>query len=265
MLDNTVGGNDTIEGGSENDLVVGDGHFMRGSSHGSDYLYGGDDDDRVIGDGFEMYDDAAGGSDHIYGGDGLDTLWGDATHHNNSRGGNDWLWGGKDADMIFGDATGGDATASGGDDKLWGGGNDVLYGDFMPSFGCIRELRRPGGKDLLDGGTDNDLLWGGGGNDTFAFGQSSGVDWIFDFTNSAGEQDRIDVSAYGISSFSDLTIHDDTVGHSWFNFGTSVKAAVIELSPSDQIIVVGIDKQHNRRPTSSFGSSHPQPDCGQLE
>jgi Ca2+-binding RTX toxin-like protein len=214
-------------------------HQSRG---GSDTVYGGDEGDRVIGDGYEMHGSSTGGSDQIYGGAGNDALWGDATSlSDDSVGGNDELWGGDDYDIIYGDAALGASTAKGGGDKLHGeGGNDELYGDFAASFGNTHPAGADG-HDWLDGGTGNDILCGGGGNDVFAFGQFSGVDWIFDFKNSGGEQDMIDVSAYGISSFNALTINDDTKVHP--HDGQPTQVAIIELSPLDQIIVAGVNAQ----------------------
>jgi hypothetical protein len=66
------------------------------------------------------------------------------------------------------------------------------------------------------------------------------VDWIYDFKNSGGEQDRIDVSAYGITSINDLTINDDFLSDP---NGFAYEVAIIELSPFDQIIVAGVQAQ----------------------
>jgi serralysin len=188
-----------------------------------------------------MHGSSTGGSDQIYGGAGNDALWGDATSlSDDSVGGNDELWGGDDFDFIYGDAAFGASTAKGGGDKLHGdGGNDRLCGDFA-SFGNIRPAGADG-HDWLDGGTGNDILFGGGGNDTFVFGQFSDVDWILDFKNSGGEQDTIDVSAYGISSFNALTINNDIKDHP--DIGQPTQVAIIELSPLDQIIVAGVNAQ----------------------
>jgi serralysin len=242
-------------GGSGIDEVFGDAHTMHGNSRGgSDYVYGDDNADVVAGDGWDMVDASIGGSDWVYGGGGSDRLWGDAiAMFNNSRGGNDELWGGNNGDRIYGDGLTGDSTSKGGDDKLYGEeGDDELYGDFGVNFGHRSHLG-PDGNDRLDGGMGNDVLVGGGGNDTFVFEQyytgpstaplGSGVDWIFDFKNGGGEQDKIDLSAYGISSFNDLTIRDDNVAHYLFDNGATHPAAIIELTPFDSITVLGVNAQ----------------------
>ncbi|MDD3608545.1 MAG: putative Ig domain-containing protein, partial [Halothiobacillaceae bacterium] len=69
-------------------------------------------------------------------------------------------------------------SSSVGDDWLDGGeGNDTLYAS--------------DGADILDGGQGNDTLNGGSGNDTYLFGQGYGQDTIWDYDQSAGNHDRI--------------------------------------------------------------------------
>jgi len=48
----------------------------------------------------------------------------------------------------------------------------------------------------------NDTLTGGTGRDTFVFGLDSGLDTVTDFTDT---KDMIDLTALGLSGFSDLT------------------------------------------------------------
>ena len=208
-------------------------------------MYGGDENDYVIGDGYEMRGSSKGGSDQVHGGAGEDYLSGDAAGlFDYSVGGHDELWGGDDDDIMVGDAKSCDWTSKGGNDRLHGdGGNDELYGDFQPTWGINDHPAEVDGHDWLDGGTGDDVLFGGGGNDIFVFGQFSDVDWIFDFKNSGGEQDMIDVSAYGITSFNALTIDDDTKAHLLYHSGVLTQVAVIELSPFDQIIVAGVNAQ----------------------
>lgn len=94
----------------------------------------------------------------------------------------------------------------GGDDRIFGyAGNDVLYGGT--------------GNDYLSGGLGVNDLWGGSGNDRFAVsirGTGSSDDWIGDLQF---DLDRIDVSLWGISDFSQVKalIATDGTGSAWFN------------------------------------------------
>ena len=54
---------------------------------------------------------------------------------------------------------------------------------------------------MLDGGTGNDTLIGGAGNDIFKFSAGSGHDIIADFqSNPVGGQDLLDISGLGITA-----------------------------------------------------------------
>jgi Ca2+-binding RTX toxin-like protein len=58
-----------------------------------------------------------------------------------------------------------------------------------------------GGDDTLRGLEGDDRLTGGWGSDTFVFAPDSGNDVITDFdANPAGGQDRLDISAFGVTS-----------------------------------------------------------------
>jgi serralysin len=249
------GGIDHLYGGKGDDFLYGDAATMSNYARGgNDWLEGEGDDDTLMGDAFEMRDATQGGSDILYGGDGNDKGFGDAYQMSGtSIGGWDWLAGGKNNDKLYGDAFDMSQSAQGGGDILYGeNDDDELYGDFGVNFGHRSHLG-PDGNDRLDGGMGNDVLVGGGGNDTFVFEQyytgpstaplGSGVDWIFDFKNGGGEQDKIDLSAYGISSFNDLTIRDDNVAHYLFDNGATHPAAIIELTPFDSITVLGVNAQ----------------------
>lgn len=95
------------------------------------------------------------------------------------RGGDDILYGRSDGDVLRGDA---------GDDRLFG----------------------QGGDDTLKGGRGDDLLSGGTADNTFVFARNSGEDVIADF--SKGDENLIDVSAYGIERFADLDIDESAAG-----------------------------------------------------
>ncbi|MGE5500924.1 MAG: M10 family metallopeptidase C-terminal domain-containing protein [Ignavibacteriales bacterium] len=105
------------------------------------------------------------------------------------------------ADLIKGSALADIIYGNGGDDSLYGlGGNDTIYGG--------------AGNDYLSGGDGNDILVpgsgvndlrGGAGYDTFVMSArttTSGFsdDLIYDMTDG----DKIDVSAWGISDFSQI-------------------------------------------------------------
>jgi uncharacterized delta-60 repeat protein len=65
------------------------------------------------------------------------------------------------------------------------------------------------GNDVLDGGTDNDILTGGSGSDVFVFAPGYGEDLIVDFSGSLGSGDQVDIAAFGVSSFAELSITGD--------------------------------------------------------
>jgi Ca2+-binding RTX toxin-like protein len=101
---------------------------------------------------------------------------------NDMRGGsgNDTLVGADGNDILVGNA--------GADDLRGGAGNDSLQGG--------------DGNDRLEGGSGNDVMNGGAGNDVFVFGAGFGGDTIqagFD-ADPAGGQDRLDISALGITA-----------------------------------------------------------------
>ena len=173
-----ITGNDTISGGSGKDQIWGGG--------GKDTIHGDDDVDTIEGNagddtlyGDKGNDNVKGGKDvdTIYGGEGFDTIdgeddgdtiyGGDSAADDKKFGNN--IKGGAGEDFLYGD--GGVDTIDGGEDKdlivgnfgadqLTGGdGNDEIYGD-------IKDKDAPlGDKDRLDGGAGNDELYGGGGKD----------------------------------------------------------------------------------------------------
>ncbi len=194
-------GANELLGGSGDDVIKGKG--------GDDTIHGNDGNDRII---------AGGEEDQLYGGAGSDTiigLSGDDLIEGND--GLDWLYGGRDQDLIY---------AGAGDDKVRGNiGSDVLYGedgadDIRGGGNNDRAYGGAGndfllggnGRDTLDGGAGNDVLFGGSGSssgdgaaDVFVFDStangSGGFDRIRDFENGL---DRIDLSAFGFSSFADV-------------------------------------------------------------
>jgi Ca2+-binding RTX toxin-like protein len=97
-------GNDSLIGGTGNDLIYGgDGNDSLIGGTGNDTLYGGDDNDRLFG---------GSGNDRLFSGSGNDTL--------NGGSGNDFLYGNFGNDSIFG--------GSGNDSLIGGTGNDLIVG-----------------------------------------------------------------------------------------------------------------------------------------
>jgi len=210
----SVSGNDVMDGGAGNDLLLGDagndilsggaGHDRLEGGDGDDCLDGGDGNDLLLGDDNSL---ASGGKDALYGRSGDDALYG--------YGGDDYLDGGDGSDILVG---------SGGNDTLIGGiGNDELHGDssdtplasqgsdYLDGGDGIDVLLGYGGNDTLLGGVGSDELYGGIGNDVldgeggddyldggdgsdvYRFGCGSGHDVVYDSGSTAG--DRVLVGA----------------------------------------------------------------------
>ncbi len=126
-----------------------------------------------------------GRSDQLEGSSGNDAI--------EAADGNDQVKGFKGNDTL----TGGD-----GNDRMYGGkGDDVLYG------GEDRDrLYGDDGNDTLYGGGSHDRLYGGSGSDTFVFtGTGRERDMVRDYEHGI---DLIDLSAYGFSDVSELTLKD---------------------------------------------------------
>lgn len=91
-----------------------------------------------------------------------------------------------------------------------GDGNDILTGNSAANTlngGRGNDTISGGaGDDIINGGKANDVLSGGTGSDTFVVVQDPGsTDTITDF-EASNFKDSIDVSAFGLSSFSSLSI-----------------------------------------------------------
>ncbi|WP_321532213.1 calcium-binding protein [uncultured Desulfuromonas sp.] len=190
LLDETLHGEDFLDGGTGNDKIYGMG--------GSDILYGGTGDDELYGDSSDQliagndYLNGEDGNDILVGGAGCDSLvggtgndllmgqedndalWGGAGEDELQGGcGDDYLFGEEDNDILFGED--GDDILSGGagNDTLQGDvGNDQLFGDDGDDL-----LHGMEGDDLLFGGTGDDQLVGGEGDDSLDGGE--GDDTLF--------------------------------------------------------------------------------------
>ena len=160
-----TGAADFLDGGSGNDLLVGDGgdDILSGGA-GNDQLFGDDEAGYWVVPGDDVLDGGMGddllaagdGADSLSGGVGLDQLFGDK--------GNDVLDGGDAVDTVHG--------GDGADELFGGAGDDLLFGDGLnnPS-----ELSAAGGVDFLDGGAGNDHLEGGIGDDSLLGGTENDV------------------------------------------------------------------------------------------
>ncbi|MGL4396934.1 MAG: peroxidase family protein [Hyphomicrobium sp.] len=172
-------------------------------------------------------------SDKLFGNGGDDTIKGkDGNDRLNGRDGDDKLFGEKGRDVLVGGSGDGDDIVNGGSDndtytvagtagavtinlatgKASGAaGNDTLRSienaiggegdDTLIGNSGRNTLRGGGGDDTINGGRGNDTLSGGTGGDKFVFQKGFGNDVITDFdANPDGGQDKIDLSALGISS-----------------------------------------------------------------
>lgn len=165
------GGNDTVQGSSDPELVRGnqDNDQLFGGG-GNDTLLGGQNNDRIQGQ--EGNDLIFGEKDEdiLFGGEGEDTIFGGEENDEANGGkGNDTLFGGSGSDQLNGDA--GDDLIQGendGDFLLGGLGNDVILGGGGPD-----QISGEGGEDVIRGEQDNDFLAGGEGNDVIFGGQGS--------------------------------------------------------------------------------------------
>ncbi|OYY65258.1 MAG: hypothetical protein B7Y51_03145 [Burkholderiales bacterium 28-67-8] len=178
-------GNDQIYGGTGNDTLLGDAYSREdrpaesflgaeyrhyaldpgrpGQAHGNDYLDGGDGNDSLEGN---------GGDDVLIGGRGNDTIFGDESRLVNGQpiadeyAGSDWIDAGDGNDIAVGGAR---------DDFISGGlGADTLYGDNAFSDNApVAGQRSAAGRDTLDGGVGNDMLFGEGGDDVLLGGDGN--------------------------------------------------------------------------------------------
>jgi Ca2+-binding RTX toxin-like protein len=178
------GGNDTINAGAGNDTVTG--------GPGRDTVNAGDGNDTIvasIGD---------GSLDVYVGGAGTDTLDMSAintpatidlagSYVSSTQTGLDVL---ASIENVIGGSANDKITGSSTTNRLDGGaGNDTINAG--------------AGDDFVIGGTGNDTMNGDAGNDIFLFAAGFGNDRIKGFdANPTGGQDRLDVSAFGVTSAS---------------------------------------------------------------
>ncbi|MEP5729658.1 MAG: tandem-95 repeat protein [Sulfitobacter sp.] len=202
-----------IPGEEPNDdiVIAGDGDDTIIAGEGSDDVDGGDGDDLIDtgnGDlapdegypfspddllGFEGDDDPENDRDSVDGGDGDDTITtGDDADTITGGDGNDVIDGGIDDDVIDGNGDDDRIVGGEGDDTISGGqGNDTIYaGNDPDGIGDLLDIedeasddapfspdRNPdNGRDSVDGGAGDDLIFGADDDDTLNGG--SGNDTI---------------------------------------------------------------------------------------
>ena len=140
---------------------------------------------------FEVH--VGSGNDAIEGGGYNDIFYGN-NGDDNLRGqlGNDTFYGGAGDDILAG---------GGGTDTLYGGADDDtldggLHDDLLDGGAGNDELDGAGNNDRLIGGAGNDILAGNRGDDIFVLnvsGTSNDLDTVTDFSNSTGNNDKIQV------------------------------------------------------------------------
>ncbi len=189
---------DAIVGNSGNNIIrTGLGDDVAAGGAGNDRLEGGDGDDTLFGDAGNDILSGDEGDDLLHGGDGDDTMLGGE--------GSDTLFGDAGNDTLFGDAGNDLLDGMVGDDQLFGGAGD----------------------DTLFGGLGSDTLFGGEGADTFVMQNDpqGAIDEIMDFNHN---EDIIDLSESGVSTFDQLVREDDGHGNT-----------IIKLPDNTQFKLIG--------------------------
>lgn len=211
-----LGGNDALDGGEGDDVIDGGvGEDLISGGKGRDTIRGGDGNDYIEGSGTLMVpqrfrpDDTwqappgrqvftSGSTWGIYQGDDPDVIvWAGAGDPPvDETGAGDIIDGGAGDDHIIGSWASdsieggvGDDWMDGiaGDDVISGGeGNDFIRGDGLEKPGLLDTV--PGayhGRDILDGGADDDQIQGGGNNDQLFGG--TGDDYLWGDDSLGGE------------------------------------------------------------------------------
>jgi len=118
-------------------------------------------------------------------------------------------------------------------DTIYGG----AYGDYLYGYAGADTLYGQGGDDFLSGGAGDDYLYGGDGADDLQGGSGYndywggyGADWLIVSARDGGfsddlvwdftfDEDRVDLTAWGVSDFSQLEwlLYNDATGSAAFN------------------------------------------------
>ncbi|PWK42801.1 calcium-binding protein [Pleionea mediterranea] len=209
------GGDDTIDGGDDNDELFGDSDELADEMHGKDLIKGGAGDDRIRG---------YGKDDRLYGNEGKDVIGGDK--------GNDYIEGNEGEDELQGGE---------GDDRLFGNtDNDLLFGqdgnDHLDGGSGVDKLQGGKGNDILIGGLDVDYLWGEDGDDSLSGG--SGDDELNggsgnDVLAGNSGRDRIDGGAGNDTIIANIGDGEsfivDQSGSNIIQFGAGVSIATVSV------------------------------------
>jgi hypothetical protein len=203
-LINGTAGDNTLNGGNEDDTLLGRaGDDVLNGRSGDDVLRGGSGDDVLNGGSGDDILRGGSGDDVLNGGSGDDILRGGS--------GDDELNGGSGDDQLFGGSGDDELNGGSGDDVLRGGtGDDVLNGGSGDDelFGGAGDdvLNGGSGDDVLAGGAGDDILNTGSGDDTIVFSGEFGSDTIIDLS----PHDRIDLTAFqDITDVNQLTITEE--------------------------------------------------------
>ena len=170
-------GDDILMGGAGQDVVRGGfGKDVMSGDLGNDRLYGEEDDDQLSGGDGDDVLEGGDGDDVLTGDEGADALYGDR--------GVDQLDGGNGNDFLFAGHGIGDTLLGGaGDDEIVGSddGKDdpkfddaIRFGDVIDGGDGHDVIYGLGGGDEIDGGTGNDVIYGGTHGDRIV----AGVDTI---------------------------------------------------------------------------------------
>lgn len=245
------GGNDFLFGNEGNDrLIGGNGGDSLSGGEGNDRLFGDAGNDRLFGDDGRDRLDGGTGRDSLNGGSGNDSLFG--------RDGSDTIDGGTGNDEIFGGAGNDQLTGGGGGDSVYGGdGNDNLRANASVGVNESTSSLLDGGAgrdvvraesldgDIVIGGTGNDSVFGGGGDDTFIFRDGDGSDTIIAFgvgqtnrgafnpqSNFRTERfegfDTLVIDKAGFDSFDDI---EDLIVGSTIDFGDGDRLVFSNFNP----------------------------------